>query len=245
MTTTKWMVAGREAKRSALALAGLLALVGTTWASPSGLNNIPTADICPTQTLVLQDWGDFGHGMKGDNWVGFKYGLFKGAEIGADWKSSGTPYLEPQFQAKYTVTPGGLWPQLGGGIANVSFNASKNGDAMPYLLLTEDVAGWFRLHAGYSFQKDNFGVFAGVDTTFDLLGRDLMLCGDFIQANDRQDALFAPGIKLNFGKRSTAPDAGKGMDAMLKYFVFEGWSTFNTDGSQNSYTLKLDFVLSF
>ena len=183
--------------------------------------------------------------MAGDNWVGFKYGLFQGAEIGADWKSSGAPSLEPQFQAKYTVTPGGLWPQLGGGIANVSFNRSRNGEPAPYLVATEDVAGWFRLHAGYGFQKDNFGAFAGADTTIDLLGRDLMLCADVTQANDREDALFAPGIKLNLGKRAGQPDAGTGADAVLKHFALEARSTFNTDGSQNSYTLKLDFILNF
>jgi len=235
----------RASQRGALALMGLLALAGTAGASPSGLNNTPTADICPTRTLVLQDYGDFGHEIKGDNWVGFKYGLFQGAEIGADWKTSGAPALEPQYQAKYTVVPGGLWPQLGGGIANVSFNASKNGDAMPYLVLTEEVAGWFRAHAGYGFQDHNLGAFAGLDRTVDLLGRDLMLCGDVTQANDRQDALFAPGVKLNLGKRAGQPDAGTGADAVLKYFVLEAWTTFNTDGSQNSYTLKLDFGFSF
>jgi len=89
------------------------------------------------------------------------------------------------------------------------------------------------------------GTFAGLDRTFDLLGRDLMLCGDFTQANDGHDGLFAPGIKLNLGKRATQPDAGTGVDAVLKYFALEAWSTFNTDGSQNSYTLKLDFILNF
>ena len=72
-----------------------------------------------------------------------------------------------------------------------------------------------------------------------------MLCGDFTQSNDRQDALFAPGVKLNLGKRAGQPDAGKGVDALLKYFALEAWSTFNTDGSENSYTLKLDFILNF
>lgn len=57
--------------------AAILCGVSFVQASPSGLNNTPTADSCAEQTLVLQTWSGFGAEMKPDNWVGAKYGVFK------------------------------------------------------------------------------------------------------------------------------------------------------------------------
>ncbi len=44
------------------------------FASPSRLNNIPTADVVPERVLVLQDWVDVGSNKVPVYHSGFKYG---------------------------------------------------------------------------------------------------------------------------------------------------------------------------
>ena len=54
------------------------------WATSTGLNNIPTADVVPYNVLVFQYFGDFGNDNVPDHFAGFKYGLAENIEIGLD-----------------------------------------------------------------------------------------------------------------------------------------------------------------
>ena len=53
------------------------------WATPSGLNNIPTADVVPEKTLVFQGFAEVGKDNKPDWFAGFKYGLIENLEVGS------------------------------------------------------------------------------------------------------------------------------------------------------------------
>ncbi len=54
------------------------------WATSTGLNNIPTADVVPEKVLVFQYFGNIADDNKPDHFTGFKYGLMKNVEIGLD-----------------------------------------------------------------------------------------------------------------------------------------------------------------
>ena len=227
-------------------VAGMIGGAALVHASPSGLNNTPTADTCSEQTLVLQAWEGFGRGMTPDNWVGAKYGLFSsskfgGAEIGVDWNENGDPTRSPVFQGKYAIDIAEAGPRVCGGIANVSGDKDRNGEPMPYGVLSYDIKGLFRVHAGYGFQKNNDGAFGGLDRTFNVSGLNVMLCGDVIQTNDRKDALLAPGIKIGPFTRDMDGIVG----TIIRHTVFETWVTFPTDGGTESYVAKLNFILGF
>jgi len=232
-------------KRTTLILGGITATivcgVASVQASPSGLNNTPTADTCPEQTLVLQTWEGFVYDMTPDNRVGMKYGLFRNAEIGGDWKMNGDPAHSPVFQAKYTMDLDSQLPRLGLGIANVSGDKSLNGEPMPYSVLSYDIAGLLRVHAGYGFQEDNEGAFGGVDRTFNLDPVSLMVCGDIIETNERHDALLAPGIKI--GVPGCKSDCLLG--TILRNTTLETWVNLPSTGSAESYVVKLDYAIHF
>jgi len=53
-------------------LLGLL-YAGPAFATATGLNNIPTADVVPEKVLVLQYYGNFASGAGPDHFLGFKY----------------------------------------------------------------------------------------------------------------------------------------------------------------------------
>ena len=178
MHTTCFGKTGRTAGLLGGMIAGVFCGVISVLASPSGLNNTPTADICPAQTLVLQTWEAAGYDMTPGNSVGMKYGLLPNTEIGADWNSNADPSHPPAFQAKYTIDLSGSLPRLGLGIANVSTDRKLNGEPMPYSVLSCDIKDTVRVHAGYGFQEDNEGAFAGVDRTFNLEPVSLKLCGE-------------------------------------------------------------------
>lgn len=226
--------------------AAILCGVSFVQASPSGLNNTPTADSCAEQTLVLQTWSGFGAEMKPDHWVGAKYGVFKneafgGLEVGADWKLNGDPSRPPVFQGKYAIGIGKTGPQLSVGIANLSTDRDLNGEPMPYGVVSYDLLGALRVHAGYGFQKGNEGAFGGLDRTFDLGGVSLTLCGDIVQQNKRRDVLVAPGIKIG---ASGCKREGL-LGAILRNTSFETWVNFPPHGAAESYVAKLDYAVHF
>ena len=230
----------------ALVALGVSVICQSASASPSGLNNTPTADTCPARTLVLQGWAGFGEGQHPDWWTGAKFGLFKGAEVGVDWDADGNPSRHAQFQAKYGLDLGNAGTRVAAGIANVSDDTDRNGDVFPYAVLTQNVNGWFRIHLGYEFQKDNHGVFGGVDTTVGILGRDVLFCADATQINDGDDTIIAPGVKFGLGAKDANGKAPSSLDAFLNHFVFETWATFSTvDDADVNYVTKLNVVLGF
>ncbi len=235
-------VGNMRGKTAVFAIAAVLGGATMVLASPSGLNNTPTADTCSEQTLVLQTWETFGHDMDSQNAVGFKYGLFKNAEVGADWQTTGTPTMHPTFQAKYGVDLGADLPRLCAGVANISDDRDLDGEVFPYAVMTYDIKGFLRVHAGYEFQKDNKGAFGGLDRTFDIADMNVMLCGDVTQVNDGHDAILAPGVKIGPATKDMTGDAG----AILRHLVFETWVTFPTAaGAEESYTTKLDVIINF
>jgi len=205
------------------------------------LNNTPTADTCSEQTLVLQTWETFGHNMDSENAVGFKYGLFKNAEVGIDWQTTGNPTMHPTFQAKYGYDIADGLPRICAGVANISDDRTLDGEVFPYAVLTQDIKGWLRVHAGYEFQKSNKGVFGGLDRTFDIADMNVMLCGDVTQVNDGHGAILAPGIKIGPATKDMTGSTG----TILRHLVFETWVTFPTNGGDESYTTKLDVIVNF
>ena len=245
------LAGGRVGRRWKTALrgavvAGVAGGAALAQASPSGLNNTPTADTCSERTLVVQAWEGFGRGMTPDNWVGAKYGVFKndkigGLEIGSDWKTNGDPDRPPVFQGKYAVDIGESLPRVCAGIANVSDSATRNGDPMPYGVLTYDIKGLFRVHAGYGFQKNNEGAFGGLDRGFEVAGLNVLVCGDVIQTHDRDDAILAPGIKIGPAAHDTTGFWG----TILGHTAFETWVTFPTNGDTETYVAKLNVILGF
>lgn len=54
------------------------------YATPSGLNNIPTADVTPANVLVIQQFSNSGSDQQSLYQFGFKYGLAENWEIGLD-----------------------------------------------------------------------------------------------------------------------------------------------------------------
>jgi hypothetical protein len=221
-------------------------LCDSSHASPSGLNNIPTTDTAEVHKLVLQGWTGFGREQNPDWWTGFKLGLVKGLEVGADWDADGHPSRHVQFQAKYGLDLNEEGTRVAVGVANVSDDQDRNGEPFPYAVLTQDVKGWFRVHVGYDFQKDNEGAFGGIDRAVGLVGRDVTLCADAIQVNDREDWLLAPGVKFGLGRKAAAGESLCELDNVLQHFVFETWVTFSTkDNAEESYVAKLNLVLDF
>ncbi len=59
-------------------------LAGVSLATPTGLNNIPTADVVPQDVLVLQSWTNFGSDVDTSWAAGFKYGPACNWEVGLD-----------------------------------------------------------------------------------------------------------------------------------------------------------------
>lgn len=200
--------------------------------SPSGLNNIPTSDVTPGKVLVLQSWGNFSHGAAPSWMGGLKYGLLKGVEIGIDRRLGSDGNNGPlTFQTKLQIP--GPWESISLkpliGIANLSDDTDAAGKADPYAVLTHENK-FYRLHLGYSFQKDNQAMFMGLDKTFKFMSRDLVLRGDIRQVADGDELLWSIGLLYE-----------------LPYnFVLESWGSFpSADRDEKSLTIKLNYVISF
>lgn len=199
------------------------------WATPSGLNNIPTADVVAEKTLVWQVFSEIGESNKPDYFIGFKYGPIKNLEIGLDGRIFPESALEENaaFQVKYRAELNDDF-SLALGVSNVGDRA-KTGWENPYLVVTYNL-GFFRVHAGGSLQRDNEGVFGGFDKTIQLLGKDFTLRTDIIQTNDAHDITSSVGFIYDLGRN----------------FLWESWVSFPTQsGKENIVTIKLNYVISF
>jgi hypothetical protein len=73
---------------------------GSVLATPSGLNNIPTADTTPQGTAVFQSFSTFGNDRDTDLNFGFKSGLDLGP---ADFEFGTSAYLAPDKSGPWTV----------------------------------------------------------------------------------------------------------------------------------------------
>ena len=129
-------------------------LCGSAFATPSGLNNIPTADTPAQGEVVIQGWTNFGDDRETDFNLGFKSGLNvwgQKFEFGADshlLPDEGGPVVL-QFKYAHKVWDGGT---LALGIANLALgddSIDRAGDPFSYALLTHMIAQVTGLKPGH------------------------------------------------------------------------------------------------
>jgi hypothetical protein len=139
--------------------------------TPSGLNNIPTADTTPQGTFVIQGFTTLGNDRDADFNLGFKTGLDLKAvkfELGA--AAHITPGKGGLFtaHAKVAVPLGEGLPTLALGVANISFDSGdrrRAGDEFFYAVVSLDL-GFLRVHCGCASQDGEALPFFGFDKTF-------------------------------------------------------------------------------
>lgn len=216
--------------RSLLWVVALVALVGACFptgvmATPTGLNNIPTADVVPRDILVLQSWAGFGPDRDTSWAAGFKVGPAENWEIGLDGGLAGPGAGGgPTLQAKYRISlEQGARVALG--LANVSNDSDRHGDVFPYAVVSAPLGGRASGHLGYSFQSDNHALFVGLDAA---ASETLTLRSDWIQTSGGDESVWSLGF--------IAP--------VSKCFLVEGWASFpSAAGAENDYVVKVDYVI--
>jgi len=237
----------------------LLAGIAAAHATPSGLNNIPTADTTPQGTFVLQTYTTVGDGVKEDFNLGFKTGIdLKKVklEVGLDshlLPGNGGPVT---VNGKIAIPLGEGLPVIAAGVANITFSKdyrTRAGDTFPYFVVSQDFH-WFRLHAGIAEQSSQPLPFFGMDKTFRIAKSAPVGDGKSVKkAGGKQVKATEPEYRDLFTLRADAIQqtnhtwlASVGaLVPVCKHFVFEAWGNFPTDGSQASATLKANFVFSF
>lgn len=241
-----------------LSAACLVALASTSDASPSGLNNIPTADTAPQGTFVLQTYNTvFGQADPDFN-IGFKTGIdFKYAhiELGTDshlLPDKGGPVT---VNGKLAVPFGEHLPTLALGAANVTFrdvDRLRAGDEFFYAVASEDL-GWFRVHGGCGLQDGVALPFYGLDKTFRYTkqvaaseGKEVAdsKSGKAMMTTKAIDLFTLRGDAIQQSDSSWLYSAGV-VVPVCKYFVFETWGNFPDNGSSPSWTIKGNFVFTF
>lgn len=207
----------------------LFLIQGRLWATSTGLNNIPTADVVPEKVLVFQYFVDAGNKNVPDHFAGFKYGPLKNVEIGLDGR-----IFPEKAKEENLVAQGKIRFEMSNelalaiGIANLG-DRDKAGAEFPFAVLSHDL-GFLRAHFGGTSQDDNEGFFGGVDKTIKFLDRDLMLRADIIQRNERRDDVKSAGFIYDLGHN----------------FLIENWVSFPTEsGRHNTVTIKFDYVIKF
>ncbi len=199
------------------------------WATSTGLNNIPTADLVPVGTLVYQWFSNLENNGKPAHFTGFKYGFMNNIEIGLDGRVFPDKAAEENLVAQGKIALQ-LCPSLAiaVGVTNLGDRA-KAGYEAPFGVLSKDF-GFFRAHFGGTVQRNNEGIFAGLDTTVKFLNRDLTFRGDLIQTNDRDDITTSAGFLYDLGRN----------------FLLESWVSFPTEsGKEEVATIKLNYVFAF
>ncbi len=238
-----------------IAAASALFLTTTaTYATPSGLNNIPTADTTPQGTFVLQGFTTLGNDRDTDFNLGFKTGIdakLVKIELGASahlTPGKGGPIAA---HGKIALPLGEGLPTVAVGVANISFDSGdrkRSGDEFFYAVVSHDL-GWLRLHGGCASQDGEALPFFGVDKTFrtaattthgdgksvksvkamETPGRDLFtLRADAIQQLSN-DWLYSAGVLV----------------PVCSNLVAEAWGNFPDNGDDASLTLKINFVFKF
>ncbi len=215
--------------RSSLPLLLALTSVGSMWyaegalATPTGLNNIPTADLVAAGELVLQGFSEFGRGREPSWFAGLKCGPAAGWEVGIDDTSAGPASAGgPVLQAKYRLALAGA--ALGLGAANISGDSDRNGDVYPYAVLSAGL-GRINGHLGYSAQRENNAWFVGADGA---VTPKLTLRADWTQVADRAESVSSLGF----------------ITALSRQWLLEGWASFPTaEEAKTTAIVKLDYVL--
>jgi hypothetical protein len=210
------------AMRVLAALILVAAMAVPALASPTGLNNIPTADVVPLRLLVLQAWVNTG----GDDttWFGgFKYGPAENWEVGLDSSLNGAG-TGLTAQAKYRI-PLEHGMRAAVGLANISADDDRHGDVFPYAVLSAPLGQKANGHLGYAFQSGNQALFLGADAT---VNEKLTLRTDWTQTNDGHDSVWSLGF----------------ISPLSPKLLVEAWGSFPTaTGADSSLTVKLDYVI--
>ena len=216
-------------KLTTIALSALF-LATSAFATPSGLNNIPTADTVGDRTVAVQIFDTVGNGSH-DLWTGFKTGLDLSPlhlEWGLDSHIAPSPGGPLYFQTKLGFLP---WEngKFVVGVANVPLtNQSRAGDPFTYAVLTQDF-GFARLSAGYGLQAHNDSVLFGIDRSWKVFGdHELNLNADLVQTGDQSGWLTALGVKYE----------------ICKSIVFESWVNLPDHGNAST-MIKLNYVFKF
>ena len=207
---------------SAAVLVALLAAPGS--ATPTGLNNIPTADVVDTRLLVLQGFSQFGEGRYPTWFAGLKYGPADNWELGLDDAFAGpASSTGPALQLKYRLRlPNEVG--LAFGAANISGHTDRNGEVFPYAVVSSP-PGRLRGHLGYSAQADNNAWFLGVDGP---IGGGVTVRADWIQVEDGEESIASLGF----------------LTALSPRWLVEAWASFPTaEEAATEIIVKLDFVM--
>ena len=199
------------------------------WATATGLNNIPTADVVPQNVLVFQFIGDLANDSTPGYTTGFKYGPAKNIEIGLDGvifpQKAKNETLVAQAKMRFELDPDLSFAL---GISNLGDRA-RAGNESPYAVLTQNL-DFLRIHFGGTSQNDNEGVFGGIDKTIQFLERDLTLRSDIIQTNEQRDTTTSAGFSYDLGCN----------------FLIETWVSFPSEsGKEDVTTIKFNYVIKF
>ena len=199
------------------------------WATSTGLNNIPTADVVPKDVLVFQFISDFANNSTPAYMTGFKYGPAKNIEIGLDGnifpQKGKTETLIAQGKLRFELSDS---LAIAAGITNLG-DRDKAGAEFPFAVLSQDL-DFLRVHFGGTSQDDNEGFFAGLDKTIQFLDRDLTLRSDIIQVNNQNDTITSFGFIYDIGNN----------------FLVESWMSYPSEtDKEDGLTVKLNYVIKF
>ncbi len=226
-------------KQTYLHLTAALTLATCAFATPSGLNNIPTADTVPHRTVAIQAFSSFGPGAnqfaangpdEHSFWMGFKTGLqfdFLNLEWGMD-----SPMITHESGPLFFQTKLGFEPwenaKLAVGVAGIALtDINRAGDPFTYAVLSHDF-GLVRAHAGYGVQTNGNSFLLGLDRNWKIFDRTFNLNVDLVQAADQSFWLPAVGWKYD----------------VSKHIVLEWWTNFPEQG-KSSHIAKINFVFKF
>lgn len=204
---------------------------GQLLATPSGLNNIPTADTAGQGEYVFQAFTNFGEQRRADTNLGFKTGLElfgEKFEVGLDGRVTPDKGGPAVAQVKYAR---GIWAggTLGVGIANIAFRSQdrdRAGNPFKYGVVTQKFGDKLRAHAGYGFQTDNDSVLLGADYSVNIGGKDVLLRSDVIEIQDQDQFLGSFGFLV----------------VLNKNLVLETWASQPFEDGRTVGTIKFDFI---
>ncbi len=210
----------------------------SVFGTPTGLNNIPTAETIDHRTVAAQFFTSFGGSNqfatsgpgKSTQWAGFKTGWdFKPLHL--EWgldSALGTGYSGPLlFQTKARIQP---WQDgmLAVGVAGVALTDTRRADdPFTYAMMYHDFHA-VRVHAGYGLQTDGNSYLFGVDRTWKLFDRNFNLNADLVQSRNQHGHIAAVGAKY----------------FLNKHIVFETWMNF-PDRDRTSWIAKINYVFTF
>ena len=144
------------------------------WATSTGLNNIPTADVVPENIPVFQFISNLANSNTPAYITGFKYGPAKNIEIGLDgniFPQKGiTETLVAQGKLRFELSDS---LAIAGGITNLDDHA-RAGRESPFGVLSLDF-GFPRAHFNVRIQRNNKGFCGGIDKVTKILVEVLCL----------------------------------------------------------------------